>query len=610
VTSVQDQGGGNAIVEWETTGKFPSGFVIVWSMTNQFPTYPVDQYIIAGDSAAHSAMISADMNKILYLRVCRLSGDRCDVYSTLKIFALTKAGATPVAGGGGGNGPAVLPTAYNSGGGVINSSTSITITGMSSNGSRKAQINWTGVGTFSSGFKIVYSTSSANPYVGGYPYYSISNSSTRIAYVDGKAGTKYYYRVCRVTGTTCDIYSNSYSYTFPGTAVTSTPDSSAIHITSITDTTTGKAAVNWSASGSFPNGFKILYSSSHSSPTLNDTHVSISDGSLRTGIITGTPGTKYYVRVCKYDGSSCEVYSPTVTFTFNNAPDAIVLTSIVASDTNLEIAKVSWTATGSFPSGFKLLYSQTNTDPTLSDGVVTVSSSAARTATFSGSQGTTYHVRLCKYISGDCDIYSNTLNYTFPGDASTINITSLSSTANLGEAIIQWNASGNFPNGFKILASQTRTLPLLGDTLLSVGDGSLRIATITQGIPGTTYHFRICKYYNSLCSAYSTNTMDVTFTDDPAIINIPSVTDSTPGNAIVNWTATTTKGDFSGGFKILASTTNTQPTLADVVASAGVADSSATISGTPDTNYYIRVCKYFNGGCSAYSNTYSFTFAP
>lgn len=518
VSKPQDQGGGNALIEWTSQGDFPSGFVVVWSTTNQKPVYPNDQYVFANSSAAHSAMIASVMKKIVYLRVCRLTGDRCDVYSNLDIFALTKAAppATSASSGSGSgsSGSSSSPTtAYDSNGNVVNSSTMISITGMSAAGTGKAQITWTTAGSFPSGFRIVYSTSSATPYVGGYPYYAISNGSTTTAYVDGLAGTTYHFRICRTTGTTCDIYSNSFTYTFPGTAVaTSTSDYSYILLTGIDDESLGKA---------------IVY----------------------------------------------------------------------------------WYAIGNFPSGFKLLYSKTNTSPTLSDSVVAIPDWTARSVEFTGTPGSTYHVRLCKYLSGSCAFYSNSIDYTFPADSSTITITSVTNGSNLGEAVINWDASGDFSNGFKILASQTNTSPVLSDTILTVSDGTARTATYTQGMPGATYHFRICKFDGSACTVYSTNTVDLTLTTDPAVITITSITDSTPGNAVVNWTASTTNGDFSGGFKILASTTNTQPTLADAVGTASGTDTAYLLSGTPNTNYYIRICKYFNGGCSAYSDSQSFTFA-
>jgi hypothetical protein len=202
---------------------------------------------------------------------------------------------------------------------VVNSSTSIAITSIVDGGSGKARINWTGTGDFPSGFKILYSTSSATPFVGGYPYYAISSGSTRSAYVDGASGTKYYFRICRTTGTTCDIYSNSYAYTFPGSVVTSTPKSTPV-VTSTPDLATiaitsivaapslGSANITWTDVGSFPEGFKVLASPTNTQPTISNTVATVGSGA--TGAtFSGLPDTNYYVRVCKVYGSICSAYS-------------------------------------------------------------------------------------------------------------------------------------------------------------------------------------------------------------------------------------------------------------------------------------------------------------
>jgi hypothetical protein len=245
VDSIQDLGGGRAIVNWTPTGDFPAGFVIVWSTTNQQPTYPNDSFNYAGDPASRSAMITTDMNKIVYLRVCRLVSNTCDVYSNLEIFALQKiATATPVYHSGGGTGGSLTATvtpiysAYNSAGTAVSSSTGITITKIESAGTGKAKMTWTANGTFSSGFRIFYSTSYAYPYLGGYSYYVVSSSTARSAYVDGTPGSTYYYRICSISGTDCGIYSNSYSFLYPGTAPTATPTNVPTSTSTATPTTT------------------------------------------------------------------------------------------------------------------------------------------------------------------------------------------------------------------------------------------------------------------------------------------------------------------------------------------------------------------------------------
>ena len=61
----------------------------------------------------------------------------------------------------------------------------------------------------------------------------------------------------------------------------------------------------WEAAGNFPNGFKILWSSTINPPTYPDGmdgYNYISDPSAASGdTLPLNTGTTYYVRVCKYD---------------------------------------------------------------------------------------------------------------------------------------------------------------------------------------------------------------------------------------------------------------------------------------------------------------------
>jgi hypothetical protein len=116
-----------------------------------------------------------------------------------------------------------IPGAYDKDGTPItNAKSSIIITSIKESGSGQAQITWIASGTFANGFKIYYSSSIKNPVFGGEKSeYAISDGSTRSAFVTGTPGTTYNYRLCSFTGSACDFYSNSYSFSFK--AATSTP---------------------------------------------------------------------------------------------------------------------------------------------------------------------------------------------------------------------------------------------------------------------------------------------------------------------------------------------------------------------------------------------------
>lgn len=116
-----------------------------------------------------------------------------------------------------------IPGAYDKDGKPITATkSSIIITSVKETGAGQAQISWIASGTFASGFRIYYSSTIVNPVMGGEKSeYAIPDGLARSAYITGTPGTTYYYRLCSFTGSACDFYSNSFSYTF--LAATSTP---------------------------------------------------------------------------------------------------------------------------------------------------------------------------------------------------------------------------------------------------------------------------------------------------------------------------------------------------------------------------------------------------
>ena len=122
ITSILETGPGRAIVSWDSVGDFPSGYKVVWTTDERNPTFPEDTSAYTSDPYARSAMISGTAGNIYFVRVCRVLGDNCDVYSNLGIFAYTNTfptltqmvtNLTPFPtvrpGGGGGGGATPLP---------------------------------------------------------------------------------------------------------------------------------------------------------------------------------------------------------------------------------------------------------------------------------------------------------------------------------------------------------------------------------------------------------------------------------------------------------------------------------------------------------------------
>lgn len=211
ITSVVDQGKGQILVSWDASGDFPSGFEVVWSSTDQNPEYPTDTALAVSDTAARSAEFQGSVNTMYYVRVCRLNGSTCDVYSNTGFTAVFAPTATTAAAAAA-NPPAatiVRPTA-------TPAAPQIYIYKVKAIRYGTAEILWTAKGEFPNGFYILYSQNKSNLLYGEAAALPISDGSYRVATVTGNYYQTYYYKICRFTGTSCDSDSNIYTYTFTG----------------------------------------------------------------------------------------------------------------------------------------------------------------------------------------------------------------------------------------------------------------------------------------------------------------------------------------------------------------------------------------------------------
>ena len=409
ITGIVDSGNGKALVSWDATGDFPSGFKVVWSDVQGLPVFPGDSYVYSSDPNARSAELTGEVGNIYYVRVCRFTGETCDVYSNLGIFAFQEGEQTPAVSTP--DKTATLAEAsktpkptY-----VGTPAAAIKILLMKGGEDGKAYIQWSSKTNPVSGFKIVYSTSNKTPAYGTDPYFYLSSGAVREAWVDGTQGNTYYYRVCGWNGSKCENYSETYTYKFPGTASSPTPDASTLTVTSVTNGAPGAVQVNWSASGSFPNGYKVVFSQTNPNPTMSDGYVYVSNEGTHTAIVDGLePGKQYYFRVCKYYGGGCTVYSPTVTFTLAVAAVESGFTLSQVNDV-VGAVEISWSISSNSANGYKVMWSTTNSQPTMADAYYYVSSPTTHNYVDTTSpEGTTYY-RACRWSGSYCLSYSNAL---------------------------------------------------------------------------------------------------------------------------------------------------------------------------------------------------------
>lgn len=235
------------------------------------------------------------------------------------------------------------------------------------------------------------------------------------------------------------------------------------------------------------------------------------------------------------------------TATPTEAPASLTLTSVV--DNGSGSITVYWQATGSFPSGYELVWSASNTAPTFpADSSTYISDPAQTSALLHVDAGRIYYVRLCRYVEGTCDLYSNVgivgseyptatatpVSIALPhnpprppvpqatstGVSPSITITSIKTTA-AGEARITWRATGDFPDGFLVMYVEGTIAPSYGDyPYYTVSNGYAR-STLVSGNYGSVYTFRVCRFTGTTCDTYS-NAYQYTFIGvTPTSVHVP-----------------------------------------------------------------------------------------
>jgi hypothetical protein len=235
ISSLTDLGGGTVNVSWTASGDFSKGFQVVWSSTNSLPIFPTDSSTYISDVNARSAQFRGVAGKLYYVRVCRYMNDTCDLYSNVQQVSLS---ANVVYNYSYGNDdynnnynyyqsvPYIYrPTEYQY---IVPTATSqfskplsitpgspyVYIAHITPGGAGGAYIFWRTSGDFEHGYRLLYSKTNSNLTFGDSLQYQISDPNIHEFRITGAYNTTYYFRICRDTGTNCDLYSNTVSYTF------------------------------------------------------------------------------------------------------------------------------------------------------------------------------------------------------------------------------------------------------------------------------------------------------------------------------------------------------------------------------------------------------------
>lgn len=224
----------------------------------------------------------------------------------------------------------------------------------------------------------------------------------------------------------------------PTVAATATPaPANSINITSVTADGKGQVQVNWEATGEFPAGFEVAYSSTNQTPAIDtDSVARVDDPTARSAVFKGNLNTLYYVRVCRYLNSACTLYSnvgivavfpptaqPTkpVVYATSSTPRSTAvpptpkITIYLEKPAGAGAVALYWTATGStFDNGFLILYGTDPSQLVYGEGrAVAVPDGKYRVFTMTGGFKETYYFKICRFTGTNCDYPSNVVAFTF-----------------------------------------------------------------------------------------------------------------------------------------------------------------------------------------------------
>jgi len=179
-------------------------------------------------------------------------------------------------------------------------------------------------------YKVIRSETNSNPVYpeDGYIFYSsnvTSYTDTNVPY-----GTSYY-RVCAITYAKERFCSSVITINKSSTYEQDTTNPTNISLKS--STIDGKVKLFWSLDGSSLQGYKIAKSKTNTEPTYpplsGDSAYYISNPSTKYYTDSAVePETKYYYRVCIYDGSACSIYSNAISVEVPYLPEYTQATNI------------------------------------------------------------------------------------------------------------------------------------------------------------------------------------------------------------------------------------------------------------------------------------------
>lgn len=202
-------------------------------------------------------------------------------------------------------------------------------------------------------------------------------------------------------------------------------------------------------------------------------------------------------------------------------------------------------------------------------------------------------------VLSDIDKPSKVVEKPKPAASGTSGIT-LKGSQSGSSAVFSWSSTGvDTSEGFKLVRSSSNKTPTYPDNSIVYIEKGKSSYTFTDK-DGGTYYYRLCAYRGDSCDSYSNMVTVTTDKKVKEVVEAGAVTLGITGN-IASWTYA---GTAPYGFKVVLGT-SPNPTYEDGYKKLYSDSGNATLPSeglTSGTTYYVRVCKYTDGGCQDYSN--------
>lgn len=390
----------------------------------------------------------------------------------------------------------------------------------------------------------------------------------------------------------------------------------------------GKAVLDWTdyvqtltSTSSGISGYKVVRSETKTNPTYPEDWWVYLSGTTITAYTDSTvyPGHSYYYRIGAYKSDSGVVqYTNNIQLTIpENTGSTATFTVTAVSQSNG--VKLTWnkytpaTLTSSTDiEGYKLLRSTTNSNPIYPDNNLLYISGATTTTYIDTSavNGQKYYYRLAAYKGGSIIAYSNTVTITASTSKTETGESISLNAANQSDGLkLFWNEyTANEIDGYKVMRSTSVSVPTYPNEYYKYIAGSTNtVFTDSTTTQNQGYYYRIGAYKDGSILTYS-NTIYIIADHDVTANDIYLEAGNVNGGISLTWTEY--EDDTISGYKLLRSTTNSNPTYNGTyykylpsASSVGYVDTDTT-SGQ---KYYYRIGAYRNGEVISYSNTVTIT---